>query len=84
MSALLTWVAEQMRATSSQVLDVAGRADRTFITCTSTIYGAMLGALEVAAGLDEGLIVMIFPDFGDRYLSTNVWLDLRDGRPGRP
>ena len=44
---------------------------------------ALLGALEVAATIDEGVIVMIFPDFGDRYLSTNVWLNFRDGRPGR-
>jgi cysteine synthase B len=44
---------------------------------------AMIGALRVAASIDEGVIVMIFPDFGDRYLSTNVWLRLRDGRPSR-
>jgi cysteine synthase B len=44
---------------------------------------AMIGAIRVAAGIDEGLIVMVFPDFGDRYLSTNVWLNLRDGRPSR-
>ena len=36
--------------------------------------GAALHAgLEVGRQLDEGLIVMIFPDFGDRYLSTNLW-----------
>jgi cysteine synthase B len=44
---------------------------------------ALIGALRVAESIDEGVIVMIFPDFGDRYLSTNVWLDFRDGRPGR-
>ena len=44
---------------------------------------AMIGALRVAASIDKGTIVMIFPDFGDRYLSTNVWLRLRDGRPSR-
>jgi cysteine synthase B len=35
---------------------------------------ALVGALEVAAQLDDGVIVTIFPDFGDRYLSTNLWL----------
>jgi cysteine synthase B len=44
---------------------------------------AMIGGLRVAASIDKGVIVMIFPDFGDRYLSTNVWLRLRDGRPSR-
>jgi cysteine synthase B len=44
---------------------------------------ALLGALRVASGLEEGVVVTIFPDFGDRYLSTNVWLALRAGRPSR-
>jgi cysteine synthase B len=44
---------------------------------------ALLGCLRVAERLDEGVVVTIFPDFGDRYLSTNVWLALRDGRPSR-
>jgi cysteine synthase B len=35
---------------------------------------ALIGALEVASELKEGVIVTIFPDFGDRYLSTNLWL----------
>lgn len=35
---------------------------------------AYLAALQVARTLTEGTIVVIFPDFGDRYLSTNLWL----------
>jgi S-sulfo-L-cysteine synthase (O-acetyl-L-serine-dependent) len=35
---------------------------------------AYLAALMVARPLTEGTIVVIFPDFGDRYLSTNLWL----------
>jgi cysteine synthase B len=35
---------------------------------------AYLAALLVARTLTEGTIVVIFPDFGDRYLSTNLWL----------
>lgn len=38
---------------------------------------AMVGALEVARPLDEGCVVVLFPDFGDRYLSTNVWMATR-------
>ncbi|MGH9312549.1 MAG: PLP-dependent cysteine synthase family protein [Vicinamibacterales bacterium] len=35
---------------------------------------AMLGALAVARELREGVVVTLFPDFGDRYLSTNLWI----------
>jgi cysteine synthase B len=34
---------------------------------------ALYAARHVARDLDEGVVVMIFPDFGDRYLSTNLW-----------
>ncbi len=38
---------------------------------------ALVGALQVAKELDEGVIVVIFPDFGDRYLSTSLWVGWR-------
>ena len=38
---------------------------------------ALVGALQVARELDEGVIVVIFPDFGDRYLSTSLWVGWR-------
>ncbi len=34
---------------------------------------AMWAALELAKSMDEGLIVAIFPDGGDKYLSTALW-----------
>ena len=34
---------------------------------------AMWGALELAKTLKEGVIVVIFPDGGDKYLSTRLW-----------
>lgn len=34
---------------------------------------AMWGALQAAKDLKEGIIVVIFPDGGDRYLSTVLW-----------
>jgi cysteine synthase B len=37
---------------------------------------AMVGALTVARELEAGLVAVIFPDFGDRYLSTNLWIGL--------
>ncbi|HUI24976.1 MAG TPA: pyridoxal-phosphate dependent enzyme [Candidatus Kryptonia bacterium] len=39
---------------------------------------ALWAALQVAAELDEGVIVLIFSDFGDKYLSTNLWAGWRD------
>jgi len=34
---------------------------------------AMAAALSMAAKLEQGLMVVIFPDGGDRYLSTNIF-----------
>jgi cysteine synthase B len=34
---------------------------------------ALFAAAQVAREIDEGVIVVIFPDFGDRYLSTSLW-----------
>ncbi len=37
---------------------------------------ALWGALEIARGLDRGVVVTLFPDGGSRYLSeTHVWED---------
>lgn len=36
---------------------------------------AMWAAMELAKTLEEGLIVVIFPDGGDKYLSTRLWDD---------
>ncbi len=44
---------------------------------------ALWAALQVARDLDEAVIVVIFPDFGDRYLSTNLWLGWRQWRDRR-
>ncbi len=35
---------------------------------------ALAGALKVAREIDEGVIVVIFPDGGERYLSTSLWV----------
>jgi cysteine synthase B len=41
---------------------------------------AMVAALKLARTLREGTIVTIFPDFGDKYLSTNLWIGWREWR----
>jgi len=35
---------------------------------------AHVAALQVARQLREGTVVVLYPDFGDRYLSTKMWL----------
>jgi len=35
---------------------------------------AMVAALRIARRLREGTVVTVFPDFGDKYLSTNLWI----------
>jgi cysteine synthase B len=39
---------------------------------------ALFAALKVARRLRNGTVVVIFPDFGDKYLTTNLWVGWRD------
>ena len=39
---------------------------------------AMFAALKIARRLPAGTLVVIFPDFGDKYLTTNLWVGWRD------
>lgn len=41
---------------------------------------ALWTALRVARELDTGVIVTLFPDFGDKYLTTNLWSGWKDYR----
>ena len=43
------------------------------IFCGMSGGAAVAGALSLAAGLESGTIVVIIPDRGDRYLSTNLF-----------
>ncbi|MGO9605102.1 MAG: PLP-dependent cysteine synthase family protein [Candidatus Binataceae bacterium] len=44
---------------------------------------AMIAALKVASEIREGCIVIVFPDFGDKYLSTNLWIGWQEWRRER-
>lgn len=44
---------------------------------------ALYAARRVAKDLEAGVVVMIFPDFGDRYLSTNLWAGWREWQQRR-
>jgi len=39
---------------------------------------AFWAALQVARELEEGIVVTLFPDFGDKYLSTNLWVGWKE------
>jgi len=39
---------------------------------------AMIAAARLAQTLREATIVTVFPDFGDKYLSTNLWIGWRE------
>jgi cysteine synthase B len=41
---------------------------------------ALYAARRVARDLDAGVVVVIFPDLGERYLSTNLWAGWREWR----
>jgi S-sulfo-L-cysteine synthase (O-acetyl-L-serine-dependent) len=44
---------------------------------------AMVAALRLARGLREGCVVTVFADFGDKYLSTNLWIGWEQWRRER-
>ena len=39
---------------------------------------ALWASLKVAREIDSGVVVTRFPDFGDKYLSTNLWVGWKD------
>ena len=51
-------------------------AAREGLFCGMSGGAAMAAALNLAADLESGVIVVIIPDRGDRYLSTNLFKSL--------
>ena len=49
-------------------------------SCGAALYAAR----QVARELDDGVVVAIFPDFGDRYLSTNLWAGWKEWQRQHP
>lgn len=39
---------------------------------------AMFATLKLARKFRKATLVTVFPDFGDKYLSTNLWVGWRD------
>jgi cysteine synthase B len=44
---------------------------------------AMVAALKLASSLREGTVVTVFSDFGEKYLSTNLWIGWQEWRRER-
>ncbi|HYK63415.1 MAG TPA: cysteine synthase family protein [Patescibacteria group bacterium] len=44
---------------------------------------AAVAALKLARSIRQGTIVTVFPDFGDKYLSTNLWIGWQEWRRER-
>jgi cysteine synthase B len=39
---------------------------------------ALWASLKIAREIDTGVVVTLFPDFGDKYLSTNLWVGWKE------
>jgi cysteine synthase B len=48
------------------------------LLCGQSCGAALVAAIQVASRLEQGCVVALLPDFGDRYLSTNLWVGWRD------
>lgn len=65
---------EKAPAPTEESYDMAKRLAREEGLLVGQSSGAaMWGALEVAGRLKKGVVVVIFPDGGDKYLSTRLW-----------
>jgi cysteine synthase B len=65
---------DKISAPTEESYDMAKRLAREEGLFVGQSSGAaMWGALEVAKKLKQGVVVALFPDGGDRYLSTRLW-----------
>jgi cysteine synthase B len=65
---------EKVPAPTEESYDMAKRLAREEGLLVGQSSGAALwGAIEVAKRLKKGVVVVIFPDGGDKYLSTRLW-----------
>jgi len=61
-----------------EMVYVLGQAEGILVGQSSG--AALWAALKIASGLNEGCVVTVFPDFGDKYLSTNLWIGWQEWR----
>src|SRR5215510_5645703 len=69
----------KMAVSTEDAYDTVYRLGREEGVLVGQSSGAALwAALKVARELDEGVVVTLFPDFGDKYLSTNLWVGWKE------
>ncbi len=65
---------DRIPAPTDEAYDMVYRIGREEGVLVGQSSGAACwAALKLARTLDQGEIVIVFPDFGDKYLSTNLW-----------
>lgn len=65
---------EKVQVDTEDAYDAARRLTRELGLLVGQSCGAaMVGALKVAETLDEGVVVTVFPDSGEKYMSTPLW-----------
>ena len=68
------WVDEKVNVADEDAFEMSRQLARAEGLLVGMSSGAVLYAgLELAKTLDQGVIVLILPDFGERYLSTNLF-----------
>jgi cysteinyl-tRNA synthetase len=68
------WVDEKVNVADEDAFEMSRQAAKVEGLLVGMSSGAVLfQGLELAKNLDEGVIVLILPDFGERYLSTNLF-----------
>lgn len=71
-----SWLDRRMVAATDEAYAMVRRLAREEgILAGGSGGAAVVAALEVASGLEEGVVVTILPDTGTRYLSTMIWED---------
>ena len=64
----------KLQVETEDAYDMARRLTREVGLLVGQSSGAaLLGALQVAKTIDEGVIVTLFPDSGEKYMSTALW-----------
>lgn len=72
-----TWLDKKINVKDEDAYEMARKiAKEEGILVGMSSGAAMFGALQIIKGLEEGLVVVLFPDGGERYLSTNLFTPL--------
>jgi len=69
-----TWLDKKINVKDEDAYEMVRKiATKEGIFVGMSSGAAMFGALEIIKNLEKGLVVVLFPDGGERYLSTNLF-----------